>query len=128
MNHYGEAIAAGIVTAVIAWVAGAGAGRPTMAATPPSVSAVNPYPQKTAFDSAQARLAKAQWQYEIALRNRMRTASQLAAHKASREDLDASWATVERASATVRADRATLEAARSNLLPVGQIHVARDLR
>ena len=141
MNHYSEAIAVGIVTTVVAWLAGIGAGRPTMAATPPAVSAeqrmdpgtLDPLPYKAAFDSAQAKLAKAQWQYEIAIRTRMRTADQLAAHRASREEFDASRAAVERASDTVRADRAALEEARVNLdhakliATLGQIKIARDL-
>jgi multidrug efflux system membrane fusion protein len=148
VNHHTEAAAVGILTAVVVWVSGVGAGGPSMAQIPSAVAAeagnalrpqvsgritsinflpgqkvtagdvlltIDPGPFQAAFDAAQARLAKAQWRYEFAVRNRGRTVNRLASHKASREELESSMAAVERATVTVQADRAALKEAQVSL-------------
>jgi HD superfamily phosphodiesterase len=108
MNHYLEAVAIGVVAASVLYAAGVGAGEGHPATQ-----------YESAFYKARAELAKAQWRYEFAVAERARTASRLAARSASREDLDASLAAVERASATVKADRAALALAQANLARLG---------
>jgi hypothetical protein len=122
MNHYLEAVAIGMVAASVLFVAGVGAGAPSSAATPETVPAAESgagTQYESAFYKARAELAKAQWRYEFAVAERARTANRLAAHSASREDLDASLAAVERAGATVKADRAALALAEANLARLG---------
>jgi hypothetical protein len=117
MNHYIEAVAIGAVAACVLFVAGVGAGSPSRAATPVSVPAAQVgSAYESAFYKARAELAKAQWKYEFAVADRGRTANRVAAHTASRADLDASIAAVERAGATLKADKAALAAAQANLL------------
>jgi hypothetical protein len=119
MNHYIEAVAIGVVAASVLFVAGVGAGSPSRAATPdtlPADEAGAGTPYESAFYKARAELAKAQWRYEFAVADRARIVNRVASHNASREDLDASIAAVERASATVKADRAALAVAQANLL------------
>jgi hypothetical protein len=119
MNHYIEAVAIGVVSASVLFLAGVGAGRPSKAATPaniPAAEADSGAPYASAFYKARAELAKAQWRYEFAVADRARTANRLAAHSASRADLDASIAAVERADAAVKADKAALAVAQANLV------------
>ncbi|HEV2704250.1 MAG TPA: hypothetical protein VGV09_21675 [Steroidobacteraceae bacterium] len=120
MNRYAEGITVGAVAAALLFAAGVEASRPGHAATPPAESAsqaalssANPY--QTAFEKARADLAKAQWRYEFAIRERGQAAKRLAAHGGSRNDLDASIAAVESAGAVVRADRTALAVAQEKL-------------
>jgi hypothetical protein len=122
MNHYIEAVAIGVVAASVLFVAGVGAGSPSRAATPdtrPADEAGAGTQYESAFYKARAELAKAQWRYEFAVADRARIVNRVASHNASREDLDASIAAVERASATVKADRAALAQAQANLARLG---------
>lgn len=135
MNHYGEAIAVGIVATSVLFLAGVGADKPVRAATPmavstpaAAVSVATPY--DTAFYKARAEVAKAQWRYEFALREHARTVRRYSARTGSREDLDASIEAVNLAVAVLQADRAALTTAQANLAksvtnPIAQIKVAR---
>jgi hypothetical protein len=135
MNHYGEAIAVGIVATTVLFFAGVGADKPVRAATATAVSTpdaaasvVTPY--DTAFYRARAELAKAQWRYEFALREHTRAVRRYNARTGSREDLDASVAAVKLADAVLQTDRAALTGAQANLaksatIPLAQIKVAR---
>jgi hypothetical protein len=119
MNHYIEAVAIGVVAASVLFVAGVGAGSPSSAATPvtlPAAQAGAGTQDESAFYKARAELAKAQWRYEFAVAERARIANRVASHNASRADLDVSIAAVERADATVKADRTALAVAQANLL------------
>jgi len=75
---------------------------------------IDPAPYEAAFNKARSQLAKAQWRYLFALRDRSHAAIE-ASHGGSREDLGASIAVVEQEKANVVADQAALEAARANL-------------
>jgi hypothetical protein len=118
MNHYLEAVAIGVVAASVLFVAGVGAGNPSKAATASEAAtpAIASTHDESAFYKARSELAKAQWRYEFAVAERARIANRLAAHNASRAELDASIAAVERAGAVVTADRAALAVAQANLV------------
>jgi len=152
MNQYTEALAVGIVTAIVACVAGIGAVRAdsrtsVAVATPTGLSeagtgievrsrisgrvasinfakgqqvskgqvllVIDPQQYEVALNKARARLAKAQWQYEFAARER--AANQRASHGVSHEELDSSMAAADRASAAIQADKAALQEAQENL-------------
>jgi len=110
MNHYIEAVAIGVLASSVLFVAGVGA-------SAPDTGPASQY--ESAFYKARAQLAKAQWRYEFAVADRARTANRVAAHNASREDLDVSIAAVERADATVKADRVALALAQAHLARLG---------
>jgi multidrug resistance efflux pump len=122
VNHYIEAVVIGVLASSVLFVAGVGAGSPSKAATPATLPADATGPAaeyESAFYKARAQLAKAQWRYEFAVADRARTANRVAAHHASREDLDVSIAAVERADATVKADRSALALAQAHLARLG---------
>lgn len=76
---------------------------------------IDPKPYELAFSKARTRLAKAQWQYEFAVRDRTRAENHQRSGSFSREELDASIAAAERDSSIVAAERAAVQQAQDDL-------------
>jgi len=124
MNHYTEAVIAGLVSAALAGIAGVGARMPDTAPTPAALSAPAavdvrpPVPGpvtalERAFNKAQMNLTKAQWRYGAAIADRTRATRDATA--AGRAQLDARIAAAEQARQAVQAARAALAQAQRNL-------------
>jgi multidrug resistance efflux pump len=130
MNHYTEAVIAGLVTAVLAGIAVPApapvevrplvSGRITAIESVPDqqigkgavLMSIDPLPYRTACSKAQINLTKAQWRYQLAIADRTRATRHAADGRAA---LDASIEAADRARDAVEAAKAALAQAQLNL-------------